>query len=245
MENRTELGMNRTGLMVSPGDMEKMLEVTELTEPSSAGDEHALDAVRAEYIAQAEPVGSVPPPMTVKGAIKSALKAITGKRPHVFLDKLGERLAFERTGTRLYGALIVKCEATRESLGAISVEKLREIQMEETRHFMLLKECMEELGGDPTAQTPCADVTGVESIGLMQVVTDPKTTLNQSLHAVLIAELADNAAWEELIVLARDMGLEDMAVRFEGAAAHEMEHLGTIKLWHQEGTLEEARLVAH
>jgi rubrerythrin len=245
MENRTELGMNRTGLMVSPGDMKKMMEVTELTQPSSEGDEHALDAVRAEYIAQAEPVGTVPPPATVKGAVKSAAKAITGKRPHVFLDKLGERLAFERSGTRLYGALIVKCEATREPGGVISVEKLREIQMEEARHFALLKECMEELGGDPTAQTPCADVTGVESSGLMQVVTDPKTTLNQSLHAILIAELADNAAWEELIVLARDMGLEEMATRFEGAAAHEMEHLETVKQWHQEGTLQEARLLAH
>jgi hypothetical protein len=31
-----------------------------------------------------------------------------GKEPIVFLDKLGERAAFERSGTRLYETLIAK-----------------------------------------------------------------------------------------------------------------------------------------
>ena len=65
-------------------------------------------------------------------------------------------------------------------------------------------------------QTPCADVTGAESIGLLQVVSDPKTTVDQSLHAILVAELADNAGWEELIALAREMGQDDMTRQLEG-----------------------------
>ena len=60
---------------------------------------------------------------------------------------------------------------------------------------------IQSLGGDPTAQTPAADVTGVEGMGLMQVLTDPKTTVAQALHAILVAEMTDNAAWEELIEL--------------------------------------------
>jgi rubrerythrin len=245
MENRTEIGMNRTGLQVSPVHMKKMMEVTELTQPSSEGDESAASAVRAEYIAEADPVGSMPPPATVKGAVKSGAKMMTGKRPQVFLDKLGERLAFERGGTRLYAALIGKCEAPHEGPDVVSIDQLKHFQAEEAEHFALVKECIEQLGGDPTSQTPCADVAGVESMGLMQVVTDPKTTINQSLHAILVAELSDNAAWEELIVLAREMGHEEMAGRFEMAATHEQEHLETVRQWHQEATLQEARMVSH
>ncbi|HUP29289.1 MAG TPA: ferritin-like domain-containing protein [Usitatibacter sp.] len=245
MENRTELGMNRTGLQVSPVHMKKMVEVTELTQPSSDGDEAVANAMRATYIAEADPVGTMPPPATVKGAIKSGIKMMAGKRPQVFLDKLGERLAFERTGTRLYAALIAKCEAPHEGAAAVSLEQLRRFQQEEAEHFALVKESIEQLGGDPTTQTPCADVAGVESMGLMQVVTDPKTTINQSLHAILVAELADNAAWDELIVLARAMGHDEMAVRFEAASAHEMEHLETIRQWHQDATLQDAKAVSH
>jgi hypothetical protein len=79
----------------------------------------------------------------------------------------------------------------------------------------------------------------------MQVVTDPKTTVNQSLHAILVAELADGAAWDELILLTREMGHEDMAAKFEECAAHEAEHLENVRQWHQEATIQEARMKAH
>lgn len=245
MENRTELGANRTGMQMSPTHMKKMEEVTRLTQPSSSADEGGAAAMRTEYIAEAEPVGTVPPPLTVKGAVKSTVKMASGRRPQVFLDKLGERLAFERSGTRLYDALIIKCLAPHDGPDVVPVDQLRHFQQEEAQHMALVKECIEKLGGDPTAQTPCASVTGVESMGLMQVVTDPKTTVNQSLHAILVAELADNAAWEELIAMAREMGLEDMATRFEEAAGHEMEHLENVRRWHQEATMQDLKRVSH
>lgn len=244
MQNRTELGLNRTGLQAAPAHMKKMQEVTGLTRPAK-GDESALAQVRTTYIAEAEPVGSMPPPMTAKGAAKAGMKMMTGKRPQVFLDKLAERLAFERGGVRLYQAFLTKCQAPHEGPDVVSIEQLRHICDEEARHFMLLKECIEQLGGDPTVQSPCANITAVESMGLFQVVTDPKTTVNQALHAVLVAELADNAAWEELVVLAREMGMDEMAARFEEASRNEMEHLEYVKGWHQEATLQEAKMVAH
>ena len=37
--------------------------------------------------------------------LKTALNKLVGVSPEVLIDKLGERLAFERTGTRLYDAL--------------------------------------------------------------------------------------------------------------------------------------------
>jgi bacterioferritin (cytochrome b1) len=237
------LGPNKTGIATSPVDIEKMLAGmdSKLAMPSSEGDERAMAEMRGTYIENAEPVGSMPPPATLKGAAKAGAKMLKGDRPQLFLDKLGERLAFERTGTRLYDAFIAKCRT--QGGDAIEDAELVRIRNEEARHFALVCECIEFLGGDPTAQTPCADVTGVASSGLMQVVTDPKTTIAQSLSAVLIAELTDNAAWEDLIALARKMGHADMAAQFEEALQHEEEHLTTVRKWHEVLLMAESDLV--
>jgi ferritin-like metal-binding protein YciE len=240
MENRTELGINRTGMQAAPAESKKMREVTEMTTPSSEGD--GIAELRKRYVKEAEPVGSVPPPTTLTGIAQSGMQALTGRRAHVFIDKLGERLAFERSGTRLYEAVMAKCEATQDGVAVPDIAQLQHFCEAEARHFRLVADCMEKLGGDPTAQTPCADVTGVESAGLMQVVTDPQTTVNQSLHAILIAELVDNAGWEELIALAKEMGQDDMARQFEQALEEEREHLQQVRRWHEDATLAEARV---
>jgi len=236
------IGKNRTGVQMSPIDVEKMLAGmdSKLATPSSSGDESALAELRASYIAEADPVGSVPPPMTMKGAAKSGMKMLKGERPQVLLDKLGERLAFERSGTRLYEALINKCQASPDT-GIIDLAELKHFHDEEARHFALVAQCMEKLGADPTAQTPCADVAGVESMGLLQVVTDPKTTPAQSLHAMLVAELTDNAAWDELIVLADELDMDELSSQFAEARDREREHLETVRKWHEQLTLEQAR----
>jgi hypothetical protein len=90
---------------------------------------------------------------------------------------------------------------------------------------------MVQMGGDPTAMTPCADVVGTATMGIMQVVTDPRTTLAQSLNAMLSAELTDNAGWELLAALAEDAGETELAGRFLGALAQEQEHLAIVKGW--------------
>ncbi len=214
---------------------------SKLAMPSSEGDERGMAQMRSSYIENAEPVGSMPPPATLKGAAKAGAKLMKGDRPQLFLDKLGERLAFERSGTRLYDAFIAKCR-TQPTPG-IEDEELVHIRNEEAKHFALIGECIEFLGGDPTAQTPCADVSGVASAGLMQVITDPKTTVAQSLSALLVAELTDNAAWEDLIALARKMGHDDMAAQFEDALQHEADHLATVRKWHEVLLMAESDLV--
>ena len=115
--------------------------------------------------------------------------------------------------------------------GESPAQTLQRIRSEELAHFQLLCTAMTQLGGDPTAQTPCADVTATASMGIMQVLTDPRTTLAQCLNAILIAELADNAGWELLIQLAEQAGEPELAGRFLGALRQEQEHLVTIKSW--------------
>jgi hypothetical protein len=90
---------------------------------------------------------------------------------------------------------------------------------------------MQKMGGDPTAQTPCADVTATASMGIVQVLTDPRTTLAQCLNAILSAELTDNAGWELLVQLAEDAGESELAGRFLGALGQEQEHLAIVKGW--------------
>jgi rubrerythrin len=226
----TDMGANRTGVQTAPARAKEMAENTEAVaaEPREA---MALAVVRAEIAKEAPPIGTMPVPGNVKGAAKAAAKALQGKKASVFLDKLGERLAFERTGVRLYDALLAKVPAARLSEGTLTVEQLRHFRDEELEHMHLVKEALEKVGGDPTAETPSADLKGVESMGLVNVLTDPRTTLTQALDAMLTAELADNDGWKILIAMAEAIGQEDLARRFTEALASEDEHLQSIRTW--------------
>jgi hypothetical protein len=238
----TRLGANRTGMQTSPAMAKEMLDNTELPIPESM-DPQPLAETRAEYIREADPLGSVPPPATMKGMAKSGLKMMTGNRPQAFVDKLAERLAYERGGTRLYDAAIVKFMALGDELKGVSVSDLEKIRDEEVNHAALLIECIEQLGADPTAQTPCADLVGVQTMGLMQAVTDPRTNLAQTLNSLLIAELGDESGWETLIAFAEQMGQSDMVTRFREAEAHEQEHVFKVRGWYESLTLETGELM--
>ena len=221
MQTTTEVGMNHSGMVAADDGGEKMLEITALTKPPR-GDERDLAKIRLEYAKEADPVGTIPEPQ------QSGMAA-------VLMDKLGERLAFERAGVRLYDALMVKCAA--DASAGVSAKELKHIRDEEAMHFALVGAAIQSLGGDPTAQTPCADVAGVEGMGLMQVLNDPKTTAAQALHAILVAEMTDNAAWDELIELTSQVGNDDLVARFAKARENEQEHLEKVQAWYKAATL--------
>jgi hypothetical protein len=61
--------------------------------------------------------------------------------------------------------------------------------------------------------TPSADLHVMAAHGIQMVIVGPRTTLLQSLEAILIAELADNACWEALIALAQQAGEEALVDR--------------------------------
>jgi hypothetical protein len=229
---------------MSPMDSSETLQGSERSMPTSEGDEGALAAIRADYIREADGLGSVPPPGTLKGALKSGAQILSGNRPEVLLDKLGERLAFERGGTRLYEGLITKCVAGAEGSDLLQMDVLKRIHDEELRHMELVRSIIESMGADPTAMTPCADVTGVAALGLMQVVSDPRTTLAQCLDAVLIAELADNAGWELLISLMQETKNDQFVPQMTQALTDEQEHLATVREWLRQLTLQEAKLLS-
>lgn len=172
------------------------------------------------------------------------MKALKGARTAVLVDKLGERLAFERTGVRLYDALLQKRRAEGDGTTDPPLPLLERFRAREAEHFALLAEAIASMGGDPKAETPCADVSAVMSSGLPKVMTDPRTTLTQCLEAILVAELADNDGWTVLIDIVAGVGLPDFEKRFRQALADEEAHLAYVRQWLTARVRSEAGLAA-
>jgi hypothetical protein len=227
----TDMGINRTGIALSPLDGPATVEGAMAGLPSSTGSARALAEIRTEMARTSGPVGHMPPPVSLRGVANTAVEMVKGNKPTVLLDKLGERLAFERTGVRLFDGLIAKFAASGSWEGGPTLEELVQFRGEEAEHMALVKEVLEGLGADPTAMTPSADLVGVEGVGVLQAVNDPRNQLPQALHAHLIAELTDVAGWELLITLAEGLGHEEMGLRFRAALAHEIHHRESVTRW--------------
>lgn len=231
---------NKTGLAISE-HADEMRQVPELTRPSPANgaiaQEHAL------YAKQSHALGTVPPPKSAKGLAKSAMQAVTGGSAIALIDKMGERLAFERTGVRLYESLLHKMDAATSTFsGGPSREAVQQIRDEELQHAHLMAEALEHLGADPTVMTPSADLAAVESMGIGQVLNDPRTTVGQCLHALIVVELADGEAWTMLCTLAEELGHDELAGRFRQAEQEEDRHLQQVRTWLLAHAREEASI---
>ena len=94
MEDPTKLGHNRTGMQMSPLHGELLLRsardaslIADVTSEGIEQPEATLIAeTRREYVNEADALGSVPPPGTITGALKSGAGMISGKRLQVFID---------------------------------------------------------------------------------------------------------------------------------------------------------------
>lgn len=243
MKTPNQTGRNRTGIQTSPLDSRATERGAEKSEPTSIGGESLLAELRADVARQSEPVGTMPPPGTLKGIAKTAVTMLKGDNPQLFLNLLGERLAFERTGVRLYEAIIDRLPVFEHDGGAgrmPSIAELRQMQAEELRHVDVVRRAIDKLGGDPTAMTPAADLSGVASMGVLQLATDPRAQVAASLHALLIAELVDNDGWELLIQLARGLGQDEVVEEFTRASDEEHVHLTRVRAWMTQLVLREA-----
>jgi bacterioferritin (cytochrome b1) len=229
---------NRTGIQTTPELAEELIEGATSASPSSEGGAENIAEYRGEYITEGFPIGSLPDvPASEEGEADEEEIGMA-----VLLDKLSERLAFERTGTRLYEALLNKCEMLGEATPGPTLEEIEQIGREELEHFLLLNDTIAGLGGDPTVQSPCADVAGVASMGILQVLTDPRSSMAHCLQAMLTAELTDNAGWELLIKLADNLGYDEMKTEFEAALADEERHLLNVRNWLSECVLDSAEV---
>jgi hypothetical protein len=243
LENEVELEeefVNRTGIMANPRMSAELIQGTQELTPPFAEDAGEIAEMRAEYLAEAPPIGSDPIPVSAAAEDDESSEPTPAIR--VLLDKLGERLAFERQGTRLYEAFLQKFESLGlEEEGGPKTADVRHICDEEFEHFRMLQQAIVKLGGDATVKTPCADVAGVLSKGAVEIIADPRATLPQCLQALLTAELVDNDGWQMLSQLAAQLGLEELENQCRSAFDAEQEHLEKVRQWLLSETLGMAR----
>ena len=154
-----------------------------------------------------------------------------------FVDKLGERLFFEKEMTTLYEALIDKYRLSPAKEQLPELNRMEQFHQEELKHFNLLSEVITLLGGDPMFKTPGAEMALITLLGPKKIVNDSGIGFLQALEVIYQLEHTDNSGWEILIELAEVNGLGEIAVEFQTALDEEKFHLLTLKQWVQELTL--------
>jgi rubrerythrin len=215
----SSVSLNRTGTRAARARLAAMIDTDGLPADDRPAPGPTDEEMRFTCIDEARPVGTVVDQPTAPTKVP-------------LLDSLGGRLAFERGGVRLYEAVLRKAEVLAHDQGLQAcIADLQRIRDEEAEHADLLERVIVECEGDPTLETPCADLEGVMSSGLLQVVHDPRTTLLQCLRAALVAELADLENWSALIRRVQGLVPDALAEEIAEALAHEQEHLALIRTW--------------
>ena len=220
-------GANKTGVSRDPDLSLEMITGMDEFPPSSTGDGQEAARLRITVAGEGGPFASMPP-ATAKIARKGETLAL-------LIDKLGERLQFERSGVRLYAALISKLDAYGTFPGGPSRGDLVEILEDEREHFELLWNALRDVGADPTVMTPSAAFAATSTRGIASLCLDPRTNLLQCLEAALVIELTDNECWDALLELAENAGMSELARLCEQALANEQEHLDNVRRWAASG----------
>jgi ferritin-like metal-binding protein YciE len=143
------------------------------------------------------------------------------------IDVLTGRLTFERAGVRLYDSIISKVQAVAAEspeMGRL-LEPLKEHRSEEKEHEEWLEAQIRSLGGDVHAKTAMAQLVETESQGIEKIVFDGTTAVSHLFHALLTAELADNAGWDLLVRLADEVGDKEAKRSFKKRLREEEAHL--------------------
>ncbi|HEU0037255.1 MAG TPA: ferritin-like domain-containing protein [Kofleriaceae bacterium] len=227
MKNQNEIvgrpGDNHTGITLHPELVTEMIQGTSEFGPTTSGGAEQIAQNRVRVAQKSDPVATMPPSPNLP----------TERLP--LIDKLGARLQFERTGVRLYEALIAKHDAFGSFPGGPSRADLEHIRDEEARHMALAQDLIIRMGGDPTVVTPCANLQSIASRGVGDVLVDPRTTLIECLDAIIVAELTDHENWEMLVAAValsgEAAGFDGLEAKIREAERTEAEHLVKVRGW--------------
>ena len=231
LATHTDVQHNRTGIATAKENAERLLEGVREFPPTRGGDGREILEVRADYAKASEPLGTIPLPVTGRAVFRPVTQGFRSIRPAQFIDKLGERLTFERSSGRLYQAAISKLDAFGSFNGGPSRGELEEMMLKELDHFRLLSDVIENVGSDPTVLTPSADLYATMSRGVVDVLVDARTSFADCLEGLLLLELVDNEGWEMLSDLAQQNGESTLARLFESVRNTESAHLDGVRAW--------------
>lgn len=152
------------------------------------------------------------------------MEKLSTKNRAKLIDYLTERLSFERSGVQLYERIIEKMRGSRVQEFQAMLPQLEEYRDEERDHEQWLAGQIAALGGDARAESEMSRLVKEEWRGVEEVVLHD-TQIPHLLHALLVAELMDNAGWEILMELADGAGDREAKRQFKKRYQEEEDHL--------------------
>jgi bacterioferritin (cytochrome b1) len=141
------------------------------------------------------------------------------------IDVLTERLTFERTAVRLYDRVLERIRASGDPDVAWLHDPMTTHRDQEKEHEEWLEARIRESGGSAHAMTARAHLAQTESRGIEAVIFDDRATVPQLLHALLTAELVDNARWDLLVALADEANDHRLKKELKRRLHEEEDHL--------------------
>jgi bacterioferritin (cytochrome b1) len=140
------------------------------------------------------------------------------------IDVLNERLAFERAGVKLYDRILQVMGSSGDENILRMCDEMKEHRDDEKEHEEWLEAQIRGLGGDAHAETERSRLVTRESKGIEEVVMSD-AQLPHLFHALLAAELVDNAGWDLLVQLAEEAGDREAKREFKKRLHREEDHL--------------------
>ncbi len=162
------------------------------------------------------------------------------------IDVLTERLAFERAGVKLYDRVLQVMRGAGDENVARMLPEMEEHRNQEKEHEEWLEEQIRSIGGDAHTETDKSRLITRESKGIEEVVMSD-AELPHLFHALLAAELVDNAGWDLLVQIADEADDSEAKREFKKRLHEEEDHLLLLrkamqKLSFQEVLGEEAQM---
>jgi bacterioferritin (cytochrome b1) len=158
-------------------------------------------------------------------AIEDLMRKLIEANRDKVLDLLTARLEFERTGVKLYDNVIERVRSAGVGDYARMLDTLKEHRDEEKEHEEWLEQQIRSAGGDAHGSTDMSRLEGTESQGITKVILDGDPQLGHALHALLVAELADNAGWDLLVKIAAEAHDGEAKRGFRKRLHEEEQHL--------------------
>jgi bacterioferritin (cytochrome b1) len=157
------------------------------------------------------------------------MKTLAQHNCEKLIDVLCERLTFERAGVHLYDSIIAKMRAAADPQLVRMLPQMEQHRDQEKEHEEWLECCIRDLGADTLHKTPMAQLVEIESQGIERVILDGDPEIAHAFHALLAAELVDNAGWDLLVQLADQAGDREMKKAFKKRLREEAEHLVLVR----------------
>jgi hypothetical protein len=109
------------------------------------------------------------------------------------------------------------------------VDTMQGYRDEEAEHQTWLEEQIQALGGDVNGESEMSRLVAEEARGIEQIILREDVALQHLFHALMAAELVDNAGWDLLTALAEEADDDDALDCFALRQAEEEDHLDYLR----------------